>query len=170
MAEGSEAGLAAFLAELDQLLVPLEHRVNYGNLRKEVSEWDSAAGKLTNLALVYETPGGSTDQINVAFHHATGNFSVVDAASEEGELLFSDMTEALRYLRRRIYVIPARRREVLHRQVDGWLDQGRTRGEMFSEVNRLLQSDFRGGSITHAEMQEVIKYIVSSYLAAQENE
>ena len=69
----SQAVYDEFMAGLRELIAPYAGKVEYGNLRSQASDWDTGEGpRITNVAIVYETPGGSTDQINVSFDHALG--------------------------------------------------------------------------------------------------
>src|SRR5437764_10913279 len=75
-----------FEARLRELMQPYARRIEYGNLRSQPSDWETPDGhKITNFAIVYETPGGSTDQINVAYDHTTGHFTLLDEALGELE-------------------------------------------------------------------------------------
>jgi len=152
--------LEVFLNSLREALEPYLGKTAYGHLREEVSEWSSDGTHSTNIALVYETPGGSTDQINVAFDHNSGLFYVT---GEEGDHCVSNAEEAQRLVLSRVEAIPAKRAERLRRCVEEWLEQGRSRGQMFAEANRPLQLGFSGGSITHEELKAVIRYIVESH-------
>ncbi len=109
----------AFCERLKQEICPYLGLVQYGNLRYQISHWETPEGGVTNLALVYETPGGSTDQINVSYDHGGGQFAVVD----EEEHVTRVIDEVLRCVLPRVASIPARRREALtdeiRRQIDG---------------------------------------------------
>ena len=152
--------LERFLETLQNSLEPYLGRIAYGNLRKEVSEWSSDGTHSTNLALGYESPGGSTDQINVAFDHKGGLFHITN---EHGDEVTPDPEVVANAVMLRVEAIPAKRAATLRRCVNEWLGEGRSRGQMFVEANRLLQSGFRGGSITHEELKDVIRYIVDCY-------
>ena len=46
-----------FEARLRELLQPYQHRIEYGNLRSQPSDWETPDGRrITNFAIVYETP------------------------------------------------------------------------------------------------------------------
>src|SRR5713226_5323182 len=80
----SQAVYDEFMAGLRELISPFARKVEYGNLRSQASDWDTGDGpRITNVAIVYETPGGSTDQINISFDHGSSRFSVLD---DEGAL------------------------------------------------------------------------------------
>src|SRR5437763_5460143 len=132
-------------------------RVDYGNLRHQIDVWETSdGGRVTNLALVYETPGGSTDQINVSFDHRTSLFSIVDDA----EYLTPSVEEVMAHVRPRVASIPEKRRESLFAEIRRQIDGGVGRAGLFGHINRLMQSDFKGGTITHQELQEAMRFAV----------
>ena len=141
------------------LLRPYRHRVGYGNLRHETTEWTSDGEKTTNLAVVYELPGGSTNQINISYNQATEGFSFLglDADSEQ---VSSDPQQALGMLEEAVRQIPERRLERLYEDIERWFGEGKTSHEMFKEINSLLQTDFKGGSLTHQELKAGIHHIL----------
>ncbi len=149
-----------FVQRLDECLEPHLGRIAYGNLRRQVFDGHESLDDTSNVAIVYETPGGSTDQINVVYEHHTGTFHMVQ---EHEEFTDHNPERVLESIRRRINAIPRKRQRRLREQVDRWLNEGRSRGQMFAEVNRLLQSGLRGGSITAAEMRDVVRYIVRKH-------
>src|SRR5438874_12301766 len=105
---GCDDAFEAFCDRLRQEISAFAGRVEYGNLRYQTDVWETAEGaRITNLALVYETPGGSTDQINVSFDHRTSLFSIVD----EAEQLTPSVDEVLAHVRPRVASIPEKRRE-----------------------------------------------------------
>src|SRR6266700_4015669 len=82
----SQAVYDEFMAGLRETISPYAGKVEYGNLRSQASDWDTGEGpRITNVAIVYETPGGSTDQINVSLDHRRGCFSVLDDQGAEFE-------------------------------------------------------------------------------------
>lgn len=92
-------------ARLEELIQPCRCRPEFGNLRMKVSEWDSGNGKPDiNIALVYETPEGSTDQINIGYSWEQQLFELVDAF--EGEIATASIDEVLAAVRRRLKQIP----------------------------------------------------------------
>src|SRR6266567_9172116 len=104
----SEAVYDRFMAGLRELISPYAGKVEYGNLRAQASDWDTSDGpRITNVAIVYETPGGSTDQLNVSFDHASGQFSLVEDAEHTTE----DVTDVLTRIMPRVSSIPDKRRE-----------------------------------------------------------
>src|SRR5438128_10711020 len=97
----SEAVYDRFMAGLRELISPYVGRVEYGNLRAQASDSDTGEGpRITNVAIVYETPGGSTDQINVSFDHGCARFSVLDDDGAEYET--STPAEVLTCIRPRV--------------------------------------------------------------------
>src|ERR1051325_4357121 len=91
-------------------VAPFFGRIDYGNLRSRISRWDCDDGDpVSNRALVYETPGGSTAPITSPSHPASGFFGVIDAT--EGELLLDTVDEVVERILPRIHSIPSRRRE-----------------------------------------------------------
>src|SRR4051794_10957066 len=71
-------------SRIQDYIRPFAGRVEYGNLRCRISDWDCGEGEqVTNIALVYETPGGSTDQINISYHHTACHFALIDEHTGE---------------------------------------------------------------------------------------
>src|SRR5438874_9725137 len=123
-----------FEARLRELMQPYQHRIEYGNLRSQPSDWETADGrKITNFAIVYETPGGSTDQINVAFDHAHGRFTLLDEAL--GELETEDVGMVIEQIRPRVAGIPEKRREHLRDEVRRQIDAGMSRMALVGHLN-----------------------------------
>src|SRR5438132_9948524 len=82
----SEAVYDRFMAGLQELISPYAGKIEYGNLRSQASDWDTGDGpRITNVAIVYETPGGSTDQINVSLDQGRGCFCVVEDQGDDFE-------------------------------------------------------------------------------------
>jgi len=149
-----------FVHRLTEYLRPHLGRIAYGNLRCEVCDGADALDEVSNVAIVYETPGGSTDQVNIAYDNRTGAFHLV---REDHDINCQDPDRILEAVKERVRSVPDRRMASLQKQADRWLSEGQSRGEMFAEVNRLLQSGLRGGSITAGEMRDVIRYIVDKH-------
>jgi len=144
---------------VEEALAPFLSRVPYGNLRLAFSEWDTDGTSALNLAVVYEVPGGSTNQINVTLSCSTGVFSYL--SPEDGaEHTTDDMEAVIAMLERVARRVPEERRRRLREDVERWFGEGRSHREMFLEINKLLQMDFKGGSITHHELKEGINYIL----------
>ena len=162
--DNSEGKFHQFLGRLQPYMRPHLGSVDYGNLRCEVCDGSADADEPSNVAIVYETPGGSTDQINIGYDQGTGTFHLVH---DEREVVETDSDRVFELVRRQIRAIPGKRLASLRVQADNWLNEGRSRGQMFAELNRILQSGLRGGSITVREMREVVKYIVEKHEAGR---
>lgn len=154
----SSFSLQAWEQRLEALLADYKHRVAYGNLRAQRSEWSGGA-RVVNYALVYELPGGSTSQINVAYDEDDAAFRFVDADSAE-ERSCADPEAVLEMVQRSIRRIPERRLERLRQDIERWFGEGKSSHDMFLEINKLLQTDFKGGSLTHQELKAGINYIL----------
>jgi hypothetical protein len=159
MALTAEAGdpVDTLCARIQECIAPYAGRVEYGNLRSKISRWDCGGGEpITNVALVYETPGGSTDQINVSFHHHSGLFSIVDV--NEGEINTQSVDEVMECIRPRVSGIPNKRLEHLYGEIRRQVDSGTDTAGLFGHLNRIIQSEFRGGTITHLELRDAMTY------------
>ena len=142
----------------DDLLADYRHRIGYGNLRAQRTEWNNCS-PIINFALVYELPGGSSSQINVEYHTADQSFRYLDADTAE-ECATCDPQAVLEMLRTSISRIPARREQSLRQDIDRWFGEGKSSHEMFLEINKLLQTDFKGGSLTSQELKAGIHYVM----------
>ncbi len=166
-----KALLAIFERKLEELVRscrrPAERRIRYGNLRSEISP-SSGNGDVTNAAVVYETPGGSTTQINITFDEGRCIFSYLGEDLAE-TVTCSDPDEVIEMVRRHAHGIPAKRMRALTGTIDLWLSEGKTRREMFVEMNKLLQNEFLGGRITNDELKAGIRHIVQQYQAQQQS-
>ncbi len=149
--------------ELDKVLAsyqsPQERRVGYGNLRHEYSTWKNEGEEVTNIAIIYETPGGSTTQLNITCNHADGTFSYLNFDLAD-YVVTSDAREALQAIHDHVVAIPAKRQAQLDTQVDAWMGQGKSKREVFGELNKLLQEQFLGGRITTNELKAAIQYAI----------
>jgi hypothetical protein len=148
-----------WLHSVEALLEPYRHRVAYGNLRAQTTEWNSGGEKMTNLAVVYELPGGSTNQINVSYNHASCRFSFL-GLDADAEQVSEDPEQAMAMLRQAVREIPERRLQRLFEDIDRWFGEGKTSHEMFQEINSLMQTDFKGGSLTLQELKAGIHYVL----------
>jgi hypothetical protein len=138
---------------------PFAGRVEYGNLRSKVSAWDMGDGEpITNVALVYETPGGSTDQINISYYHASGEFALID--EHQGELTTASVEQVLETIQPRITGIPSKRLETLYAEIRRQVDSGSNTAGLFGHLNRMIQSEFKGGTITHLELRDAMTFAV----------
>jgi len=156
---GDSGRLHELCARMQGCISPYAGRVEYGNLRMRVSDWDCQREPSTNIALVYETPGGSTDQINITFHHRSGQFCLVDAS--RGEVSTEDLDAVVEAVMGRIRDIPERRRETLRAEIRRFVDGGNTNtAGLVMKINREMQSTFKGGTITHIELKDALTYAV----------
>lgn len=144
---------------VSQLLQPHLGKIAYGNVRAEDSDWNSDNQVMHNLAVVYEIPGGSTSQINVSFTNPDGEFTYINP-DNHSEHSTQDPAEVLAMMETAIKQIPEKRRQCLRQEIERWFGKGRTSGEMFTEINKLLHLDFKGGTITHQELKDSINYII----------
>lgn len=151
--------LAVLCGRIRECIAPYAGRVEYGNLRSHISRFDCTdRGCVTNIALVYETPGGSTDQINVEFNHATSAFALVDA--QEGEVNTDSIDDVIERVLPRVVGIPQKRLQTLHEEIKRHVDSGANTAGLFGHLNRILQSEFKGGSITHIEFKDAMTFAV----------
>ncbi|MBC7287103.1 MAG: hypothetical protein H5T86_03475 [Armatimonadetes bacterium] len=143
------------------LQYPQERRIGYGNARHEYSDWGSGDDRVTNIAIVYEVPGGSTCQLNISYHHKDSTFSYLDESTGD-KVVTSSVEDIQRLIEAELQNIPHRRRESLLRQVDRWLAEGMTRSDVFAQLNSLLQAEFLGGRINNKELQAAVQHVVRS--------
>lgn len=156
---GEHPRLQALRARIRETVTGYAGRVEYGNLRSHVSEFNCGSGEpVTNIALVYETPGGSTDQINIEFNHVSELFAVIDA--REGEIRTESVDEVMDRVIPRIVGIPEKRLETLHGEIRRHIDEGANTAGLFGHLNRILQSEFKGGGITHIELRDAMTFAV----------
>ncbi|MGI5817702.1 MAG: hypothetical protein ACOX9R_06335 [Armatimonadota bacterium] len=155
--------LEAFEQELEKLIQsrthPAEKRIRFGNLRSEISRDN---GDVANAAIVYETPGGSTTQINVVYDSGDQTFSYLSDDLDE-TVTSDDPHEVVQMVERHADSIPEKRMEALKKAIDIWMQEGKSRSEMFSEMNKLLQNEFLGGRITNDELKAGIQHIVKEF-------
>ena len=163
MAEGHEARLQDMKDRLEGLLGqyahPVEKRIAFGNIRKEYSTWGTGENATTNIAIVYETPGGSTAQINIAFDHVAGAFTYLDRGLEARKVSES-VDEVMGMIEEEVRAIPAKRMKLLREQIRRWTGEGASQRQVFGEMNKLLQSEFIGGKITNSELRNGIRYAI----------
>lgn len=154
-----DEALQQILARIEETIAPFRGRVDYGNLRLDLGRWEGGAnGEITNIALVYETPGGSTDQINVCFFHRTGQYSLID--TDQGEIVTMSVDEVIDAISPRITGIPARRQRHLNEEIARQLEAGGDTAGIVGHLNRMMQSGFRGGAITIQEMKAAMTFAV----------
>jgi len=141
---------------------PAERRIAYGNLREEVSDNRSDGSVIKNAAIVYETPGGSTTQINVSYDTKSGTFTYLSDDLRE-TVSSRDPKEVLKMVVEHTRRIPEKRMAALRVQISSWLAEGKTKREMFGEMNKLLQAEFLGGRISTDELKAGIQHIVRQH-------
>ncbi len=144
-----------------------ERRIGYGNLRHEYSRWRRGEGA-TNVAIIYETPGGSTTQLNVTYDPQTKSFSYL-SADLECKVESCDPVEVLHAVEEHVRTIPGKRERQLQEQIGLWVEQGMSRSELFAQLNKLLQAEFLGGRITTGELQRGIQYAIKHYTRTESN-
>jgi hypothetical protein len=155
----SQAAYHSFMTGLREMISPYAGKVEYGNLRSQASDWETGDGhRITNVAIVYETPGGSTDQINVSLDHGRGCFSVLDDQGAEFETAVPE--EVLACIRPRILGIPEKRLVHLRDEIKRQMDTGIPPAGVVGHLNRLMNSELRGGTITHLEMRDAMTFAV----------
>ncbi len=158
--------LEEFKERLDRIVVtcqrPEERRIGYGNLRHEYSEYSKDGKTTVNIAVIYETPGGSTTQINISFDNGTGTYSYLDRDLET-HIASHDPDQVIATIEEVVEGIPTKRSKQLINQVDNWLEMGKGRYEIFGELNKLLQTEFLGGRISTNELKEGIQHVVEQY-------
>ena len=161
MSEPAGTAFEGLVARLDRMMVPFAGKVAYGNLRTRASEWDATGDKTLNLAVIYESPGGSTNQINIAYRPRVGTFLTVDP--EDGkETETTEPEQVVELVSRHIDTIPGYRLERLYQQIDEWQEAGYSRPHILAELNLMLQSKFRGGSVTQEELKKGLRYAVAA--------
>ena len=139
-----------------------EQRIGYGNLRCECSGWDRKEQMVTNIAVIYETPGGSTCQVNVEYDHQSAEFSFLGDELER-TVVTNQPQQVLAMVDSHVRSIPRRRLQQLHKQIDSWVAEGKTRSQLFGEFNKLLQAEFLGGRISTNELKQGIEYTLSHF-------
>ncbi len=139
-----------------------EQRITYGNLRYECSGWEGNEQSVTNIAIIYETPGGSTCQVNVEYDHQTAEFSFLGDELER-TVVTNAPEQVLAMVDSHVRAIPRRRLEQLHKQIDSWVAEGKTRRQLFGEFNKLLQAEFLGGRISTNELKQGIRYTLDYF-------
>ena len=136
-----------------------ERRIGHGNLRHEYSTWKKQDEEITNVAVIYETPGGSTTQLNITYNHRDATFDYLDGQLG-GSVTTQDGRQALQIILDHVKTIPDKRLEQVYMQVDLWMGEGKSKREVFVELNKLLQAEFLGGRITTAELKAAVQYAI----------
>ena len=158
--------LDALKARLDRAIAacqqPEERRIGYGNIRHEYCDWYREDEEDTNIAVIYETPGGSTTQLNVTYNHRTGEFSYLDD-DLESTITTEDPDRVIAYIEDHMRQIPGKRLVQIEKTVDAWVSQGKGKREIFAELNKLLQTEFLGGRVNNNELKHGIQHLVREY-------
>ena len=148
------------MKQIEEILRPHLHQIPYGNVRSHYTCWADECGSTANLAIVYEVPGGSTNQINIIYHETTATFDYLALDSSE-ECVTTSPEEVYRFVRDAVERIPDIRRQRLEEDICRWAAQGMTQKELFQRITMLLQiEDLKGGTVTLQEMKKGIKYIL----------
>jgi hypothetical protein len=109
--------------------------------------------------VIYETPGGSTTQLNISYDHNGRNFHYLDT-DLESNVATADPREALGVIEHHVRGIPQKRLAQVEKQVESWMGEGKSRSEVFAELNKLLTSAFLGGRITTGELKSGIQHAI----------
>jgi hypothetical protein len=169
LSQEQEFGIDWLRAELDAIVAsyqaPLERRKGYGNLRHEYSTWRREGEDIVNIAIIYETPGGSTTQLNVTYSNLDHLFTYLDGNLGD-QIQTPDPRLALKVIGEHVAQIPAKRQAALDQQVEAWMGEGRSKREVFAELNKLLQNEFLGGRVTTNELKAAIQHAIKLKTAA----
>ena len=162
----AQPGVPAWIEAIREVCAPYLHQIPYGNLRSEVSTWEQTENAVANMAIVYEVPGGSTNQINITYDGSTKLFNYLGLDAQE-EQCTTALDAVLRMVTAAVERIPAIRKQRLLEDIDRWAAQGLTQRDLFQKMNSLLQiEDLRGGTITMLEMKAGIAHILAHYRTA----
>jgi len=153
--------LTEWADKIYEAMKPYLHQIPYGNLRAEFSSWMEEHGKIENLAIVYEVPGGSTNQINVTFHESGNKYSYIDVDTHD-EVFTENIDDIISFIIKLVLTIPTIRVSRLQEDIDRWYAMGMCQKDLFQKMTKLLQiEDLRGGTITMHEMKAGIAYILA---------
>lgn len=151
--------LQEFMKRLNVLLAPYRGKVEWGNVREKISHWQEGENEMTNVAITYESPGGSTNQINVSFDHQRQMFRTLNEQTGEEENVV-EVDAVMKRVTAHVLSIPERRKQRLNADMERWLNEGATQGMILAKLSQLLKmQDLKGGSITSAELQEATRYL-----------
>lgn len=151
--------LQEFMKRLDALLAPYRGKVEWGNVREKISHWQEGEHEMTNVAVTYESPGGSTNQINVSFDHQRQVFRALNEQTAEEEDV-AEVDVVMERVTAHVLSIPDKRKQRLNSDMERWLNEGATQGMILGKLSQLLKiQDLKGGSITSAELQEATRYL-----------
>ncbi len=147
-----------WVATITDDLASYLHDLGYGNLRFAHSTWEDGAERVANLAMVYEIPGGSTNQINVMFHEHSGIFAYLTLDTHE-ERQTASLDDVQAMVRESVARIPALRLQRLDEEIDRKAADGISLKALLDWLNGLLKfEDVYGGKITLTEMQHGIAH------------
>jgi hypothetical protein len=151
--------LQEFKKRLDALLAPYRGKIEWGNVREKVSHWQEGDQEMTNFAVTYESPGGSTNQINISFDHKRNVFRALnDETGHEEDV--SEVSIVIEQVDVHVKSIPEKRRQRLWSDMERWLSEGASQGQILNKLSQLLKmQDLMGGSITSIELQEATRYL-----------
>ncbi len=159
MSQSGVDPLVEFKERLDKFISSVtrdrERRIAYGNLRHEYSEWDEGDDSNTNVAVIYETPGGSTVQINVTWEDREFSYLSADGNAKS---VSPTPDEPLHMIAEEVKQIPERRMVRIYETIDAWCEDGMCNRDVLTELNKILQSDFLGGTMTQRELKLGIKH------------
>jgi len=127
--------------------------VRYGNLRSQ--EFGSEG--VTSIALIYETPPGSTNQIQIRCEEAEQRFIIPDRDAET-DVAIRDLDEAIRLVDLHIQDVPRQRACRIRDYIESWLEAGKDLAAVLEELNAMLHQEMRGGRITYDELAEACRY------------
>jgi hypothetical protein len=141
---------------------PEERRIGFGNIRHEYCDWCRDGQNDTNIAIIYEVPGGSTTQINVTYNHETEEFTYLDENLEH-QVTTRDPDQVFEFIESHMRTIPSKRLLQIEKTVADWISQGKGRSEIFAEFNKLLQTEFLGGRVNNNELKHGIQHLVKEH-------
>lgn len=148
------------IASIGAVLEPYDGEVSHGNVRMRASHWEGVEGaKTTNVAIIYESPGGSTNQINVSVEEPACLVRVLNDVTSREEST-EDVERVVAIVRHHVESIPEKRRQRLRSEIERWRSEGRGQREIFSALNQLFQCELMGGSITTEELQDATRYAI----------
>ncbi len=144
-------------------ITPHLHELAYGNLRFAHTLWQEGEDTVTNLAIVYELPGGSTCQINVMRHETSATYSYLTLDTHE-EHHTASLVDTEHMVREAVARIPAIRRQRLYDEIDNRASKGATRHMLLHWLKSLLKfEEIYGGKVTPEEMQQGIAYFTQHH-------
>ncbi len=136
--------------------------IEYGNLRLETYDPEGTDGDHARIAMAYELPGGSTNQLAVSYED--GSFQTLDSTAED-VLVMHEPREVVDHLAELVAGIPAYRGLKLRDHIDEMIERGSSRQAVLEELSRLLRlgTEFRGGSLTVNELTDACHYVAQRF-------